>query len=91
MTNHKINLGDKCRDKVTGFTGICVSRTDHLHGCTRISITPQELHDGKPIDTHWFDEPQVELLEKAEYKIPKELVKTGGPSGRIPTSKPPKR
>lgn len=84
----KINLGDKCRDKLSGFEGVCVARTEHLHGCTRITIQPQELHDGKPVDAHWFDEPQVELVDQGFYTVPK-LEKTGGPSGRVATSKPP--
>src|SRR5690348_3433643 len=58
-----IELGSKVRDKVTGVVGIVTGRHNYLHGCTRLSIQPQELKDGKPVDTTGADEPQCELLE----------------------------
>ncbi len=78
-----INLGDKCKDRITGFTGTCVAKTQWLYGCMRITIQPDGLHDGKPIDAHTFDEPQIELIETS-VPVAKELTKTGGP---IPTPK----
>jgi len=59
-----IALGDKVRDMMTGFEGIATGTTTFLHGCKRIAIQSAKLHDGKPIDLQWFDEPQVELVEK---------------------------
>jgi hypothetical protein len=58
-----VNLGDKCRDVVTGFQGIAVGELKWLHGCRRINIEPPIDKDGKPIDGHWFDEQRVELVE----------------------------
>ena len=46
-----------------GFTGIAIARCSYLTGCDHIEIKSQELHDGKTIEGHWFDEPRVELLE----------------------------
>ena len=33
-----INLGDEVKDRVTGFIGIAVSRTNYLNGCDRIDV-----------------------------------------------------
>jgi len=62
-----INLGDKIRDKITGFTGIATAVTIYLHKCPIVEITAQELSDGK-LMILWFDEPQVEVIAKNEYK-----------------------
>lgn len=37
----KINLGDKVKDSVTGFSGIAIGRTTWLHGCDRITVQPE--------------------------------------------------
>ncbi len=59
-----IKLGDKVRDRTTGFTGIVVARTDWLYGCTRFGVRSQELEDGKPIPEEWFDEQALDSLSK---------------------------
>lgn len=73
----KINVGDVCKDTITGFKGVCVCRTEWLNGCARIGIQPQELSkEGTPIEIQMFDEQQVELVGKKNY-MPKR--DTGGP------------
>lgn len=58
-----IKLGDKAKDKITGFVGIVGAICKYLNGCTRIGILSKELDkEGKPMDYIWFDEPQVELV-----------------------------
>lgn len=71
------NLGDKLKDAVSGFEGIAVAETNWLNGCTRIGLQSDTLHDGKPIDIQWFDEPQLMLVEPD--KVAPGLRKTGGP------------
>ena len=56
------DLGKKGKDKITGFTGILTARCEFLTGCNRYCIQPQELKDGKPIDSIYFDEAQIEIL-----------------------------
>src|SRR5512135_2498789 len=58
-----IQLGQKVRDKITGFQGIAVCKAIWQYGCIRIGIKPQELIDGKPMEVEFFDEPQVEIVE----------------------------
>ncbi len=75
-----INLGDRAKDKVSGFTGIVVGRTEWLHGCVRVTIQPEEMKDGKPIEPMTFDELQLELVAAgihAPAASPNRL--TGGP------------
>jgi hypothetical protein len=81
-----IKLGDRCKDKVSGFTGICTASIEYLHGCTRITISPETVTDGKLGDSFTFDEPQCELIEAKAYKIP-EMVRPGGPSSRVSPTK----
>lgn len=72
-----LKLGDKARDKISGFTGVVVAMTEWLNGCLRITIQPQELKDGKPIENHTFDAEQIEIVEP----IPPIVAKPhGGPS-----------
>ena len=45
-----LNLGDKAKDKVTGFTGIVTARTVFLNGCVRCGVQSDKLKDGLPTD-----------------------------------------
>lgn len=74
-----IKLGSKVRDKVTGLTGIAIGRHDWLHGCTRWTVQPQELKDGKPVEVSCFDEPQLDLLEAETPANAERKTDTGGP------------
>jgi hypothetical protein len=84
-----IQLGDRVRDRISGFEGIVVGISEWLYGCRRPVVQPTTLTDGKPTDSQSFDEPQLELIEKAvivvrvvnppdvrEAALPE---KTGGP------------
>jgi hypothetical protein len=81
-----MNLGDKVKDKVTGFTGIVAGRTTFLHGCVRCGVQCDELKDGKPLDVIWFDEPQLKLV-KADAVCEGDHD-TGGPCPSTPQRRP---
>jgi hypothetical protein len=70
-------LGKKAKDKITGFTGIIVAKTEYLTGCTRYSLQSTELANGKPQDWVGFDEDQLELIE--EPKVNLNVKRAGGP------------
>jgi hypothetical protein len=72
----EINVGDVVRDTVTGFEGMAVAITKWLHGCMRITVQPQKLHDGKPIEPQTFDAPQIVLVNPRKHTA---LRSTGGP------------
>jgi hypothetical protein len=61
--------GDEAKDIVTGFRGIITARTTWLHGCDRISITPNKLgSDGLPVKEQSFDEQRVEIIKRGKVK-----------------------
>ena len=70
----KHSLGDKAKDKISGMTGIITPRAEHLYGCARYWLSPQETKDGKPVDGYWFDEDGIDILEvgvieRREYRV----------------------
>jgi len=83
-----IKLGSKVRDNITGFEGIAIARTEWLHGCARVTIQPQGLHDGKPIESHTFDEQQVELVEAHAPVVSGASSATSGGPQRDPVQRP---
>jgi hypothetical protein len=64
----KHNLGDRVKDYVSGMVGVITSRGEHLFGCNRYWVEPQELKDGKPVEGKWFDEESIELVEAGVIK-----------------------
>jgi hypothetical protein len=64
-----VKLGDRVRDKISGFEGIAAARTEYLNGCVRITVEPEGLHDGKPVEAQWFDEQQVDVIEAGAVTI----------------------
>lgn len=78
----KINLGDKVKDTITGFTGIAVAKTLWINGCTRINVQPEGLNkDGKAFEPDTFDEPLLKVL-KAK-KAPEGDHDKGGPRPNV--------
>ncbi|KKM21381.1 hypothetical protein LCGC14_1635920 [marine sediment metagenome] len=79
-----IELGQKVKDTVTGFTGIATATTTYLHGCRRIAVQPKVDKDGNIPECQVFDEPQLECLGK-KPKVKSGERDTGGPhSGGMP-------
>lgn len=76
----KFELGSELRDKITGFSGVVVYRSQWIHGCNVYGLRFMELKDGKPMDTQQFDEPQLELVKP---KVIEPSRKTGGPERPI--------
>ncbi len=69
MTFQPIELGDRAKDPITGFSGIVTAITTWLHGCIRITIEPEKLDkDGKPQEGRSFDQTQVVLVKKGIHK-----------------------
>lgn len=71
-----IRVGDEAKDSITGYKGIVIAKTEWLNGCARLTIQPQELHDGKPIEAHTFDENQLILIKAKSHEAVRD---TGGP------------
>lgn len=71
-----INLGDLAQDTITGFKGVVICVSDWLHGCKRLTLQPEELKDGKPMESFTFDLPQLKLIESGKALS---TADTGGP------------
>ena len=68
-------------DRITGFKGKIVAITKWQNGCIRLGVKPVVGEDGKIIDTEWFDEVDLILVEDVITKGP------GGPTG-VPKRNP---
>lgn len=75
---NEVNLGDKVKDSITGFSGVVVGVTTWLHGCRRITVLPDHLDkEGKLLESQMFDEPQLVLIKAKKVKAGD--PSTGGP------------
>mgnify|MGYP006428728419 CR=1 FL=1 len=63
QTPFRFNLGAKVRDKITGYEGIVVSRSDWLNGCVRHLVQAEYLSSENKTIEIWVDEPQLEFLQ----------------------------
>ena len=79
-----IKLGDKYKDKITGYTGIATARVIFLTGCVRVELTSTKLSkEGKP-QSEYFDEMNLVTLGGRKPKNVSE--KPAGPN-KNPTRK----
>lgn len=74
-----INLGDRAKDRITGFIGIVVAEMHWLYGCRRLTLQPETLKDGKTQERESFDEPQLEVVERAVHAITPTAAHPDGP------------
>lgn len=89
------NLGDRVKDTVSGLTGILTSRSEHLYGCNRYWVQPQEVKDGKPVDGCWLDEAAIQIIDAqaitpTRYRVVDETKEPARPLRRAggPTTQP---
>lgn len=59
----KITLGQKVKDKVTGYEGIATARVEYLNGCVQYCVKPKVGADGKMPDPEYIDVQQLEVVE----------------------------
>lgn len=79
----EITLGNKYRDKVSGWEGIATARYEYMNGCVRIEISGADK-DGKP-EGFVFDVHQVEEVVAAPVVV--EQRQTGGPTSNRPVAR----
>jgi hypothetical protein len=94
LTFQPIELGDRVRDPITGYQGICTCVTTWLHGCIRVGVQAEALHDGKPVEDRHFDQSQLIVVDKRVHEpmvlgvvakpAPEERRSSGGPSRETP-------
>jgi len=76
----EIKLGDKVKDKITGFIGIAVCRSEFLNGCVQWSIAPKVSKDNKILEEIGIDEQSLEVINPKRKLIKKQ--ENGGPITR---------
>lgn len=79
MFGEDVRLGDIYKDTITGFKGVAVAKTEWFNGCWRITLQPQGLIEGKPIDGVTFDVEQLELVKAKNVASKPKEDRTGGP------------
>lgn len=79
METHRIQLGDKVRDSITGFSGIVLCRMEWMYGCVRYIVQPDHLSkEGKPIEASTFDDPQLVVVKAGAKPNPTPDTPTHG-------------
>ena len=77
----EIELGNKVRDKVTGFEGIAIAKIEYINGCIQFCVKPKVKEDGKMPDGEYIDVDDLEIVYKG---IIIEADSTGGPQRDYP-------
>jgi hypothetical protein len=95
-----ISLGDKVKDKISGFTGIAIGQTTWLNGCVRITVQGPTDKDGKLTQSECFDIQQLEVVKSEFFKpailqdvaiAQEQRRRTGGPMPAPQRQRDPRR
>ncbi|MFH0995779.1 MAG: hypothetical protein V1844_09825 [Pseudomonadota bacterium] len=80
----KFKLGEVLKDKVTGFQGVVMGRTEYFTQCAHYGLCSQTLKDGKPLEWEWIDETRLVRVEGAERVLQESREPTSGPHPNAP-------
>jgi hypothetical protein len=80
----EFELGEVLKDKVTGFQGVAMGRTEYFTDCSHYGLCSQSLKDGKPMEWEWFDETRLVRVEGAEKVVKEPRTPTSGPHPNAP-------
>lgn len=58
-----IRLGQKVKDKISGFEGIVTGRAEYLTGCTQCVVVPPVDEKGAHREPQWYDEQRLVVLD----------------------------
>lgn len=73
-----MEMGDRVRDRITGFQGIVTGVATYITGCKQACVAPTVKSDGG----RWFDEDRLEVVARGAVSI---AVKDNGPDAPAPT------
>ena len=62
-------LGNKVKDKISGFGGIVVESVEYLNGCIQYFIRPKAKKDGKFPMGEWIDQHQLKTIKKGAVPL----------------------
>ncbi len=58
-----IELGQKVKDRITGYEGIAIARLEYINGCIQYCVKPNKLDEkGKIIEGEYIDVGQLEIV-----------------------------
>jgi len=73
----RLELGQKVKERITGFSGVVMARVEYLTGCHQYAVGPQKMDkDGTMPGWTYLDD---DLLVKVKGKISLKKKPTGGP------------
>lgn len=78
-----LELGQKAKDKVTGFEGILTGRAQYLYGCEQYCIVPQ-AKEGTMKTGEWFDIGRIEITGPGILPSEVTAEEPGGPNRDCP-------
>ncbi|MBA7551454.1 hypothetical protein ES705_43994 [subsurface metagenome] len=86
IVEFKFALGQRVIEKITGFEGVIMARTEYASGCIQYGILTNQLNkDGKIPDWEWLDESRLALVDSWAGKQIEDLKKDiGGPQQNAP-------
>lgn len=61
MSSFRFARGVYVTDRITGFAGCIVGRSDHLTGCNRYCVQPSVDTKGRYLEPQWLDEHSLEV------------------------------
>lgn len=64
MSDQKAGLGDRVKDRVSGYMGVVVSLHRFLQGCDRLGVQPPVGDDGKLPEAQTFDSPDLLVVDE---------------------------
>jgi len=83
MSNEVVELGDRVKDKVTGFVGVATAEVRYLNKCVQYCVEARVGKDNKKPETAYIDIDQLVVLKKNAVEI--ETEPSGGPMPNQPT------
>lgn len=81
MTNIKIKLGKKYRDKILGAEGIATAQCKYLTGCDHVQLSWRKDDETKE---DWIDIVRLELVPEPKKEKLVSANKIGGPAAHPP-------
>lgn len=66
--DNRLNLGDRARDRITGFVGVVVGNVTYISGCDQVLLAPP-VKDGDFKRSEWFDVDRCELVEAGVFRL----------------------
>lgn len=77
MPRKTIKFGQRVTEKVSGYTGIVIAKTEWIYGCVRFGVQAEGLHEGVPLEPQWFDEGELTSEPKSKGGPPRNGIETG--------------